>query len=341
MIKDPRSRSGPANRRPSRTAHRSPLPPTPLTIASAAGAGWTISAQWHAVTTGDLERIRRGVVGAPVAPEPGLAERRLRELGNLRAAQASTLTCSRAVISHSSAAVARGIPTYGDIGRPCLTVPAGTALRTLAGVHLHRASLSADDWAEVEGFRITLPARTVMDIAREHGVTAGVVAADYALHEGLTDRSRLATAYEACAGWPGRRSARLTLLSADGRSESVLESLSRLHLAAGGLSAPEPQVEICDEYGNYLGRCDFYWDEFGVVGEADGRLKYERDPAAHLAERERERALEDTGLIVVRWGWSDLYAFDRVIRRLQLAFVRGARRGSGQRRWGVFLSPTG
>ena len=24
-----------------------------------------------------------------------------------------------------------------------------------------------------------------------------------------------------------------------------------------------------------IGRLDFYWDEFGVVGEADGRAKYD------------------------------------------------------------------
>jgi hypothetical protein len=39
----------------------------------------------------------------------------------------------------------------------------------------------------------------------------------------------------------------------------------------------------------------------------------------------------------VRWGWPDLYAFERVAGRLETAFQRGARRGSGQRRWGVLL----
>jgi hypothetical protein len=90
--------------------------------------------------------------------------------------------------------------------------------------------------------------------------------------------------------------------------------------------------EICDLAGRYLGRRDFYWDEFGVVGEADEDLRYKRQDSALPAQRERQGLFEDTGLLVVSWG-PDLFAFDRVIRRLGIYLARGARRGSPQRRW--------
>jgi hypothetical protein len=148
----------------------------------------------------------------------------------------------------------------------------------------------------------------------------------------------LAAAFEMCRGWPGRKAARITLLSANRDAESPLESLSRLRIAAHRLPAPTPQQEICDLDGRFQGRCDFYWDEFGVFGEVDGAMKYRVDPEAVVgAERSRHGLLEGTGLIGVRWGWPDLFTFDRVVRRLEIAFARGPRPGSPQRRWGLLL----
>lgn len=264
-----------------------------------------------------------------------LTEWRIRELDNLRAARAASLTCRRAVITHFAAAVAHDLPTFGPLDRPCLTVPAGTALRALAGVHLHRATLLPEDITERDGYPISTVPRTVMDTAREHGLIAGVVAADHALHHDLVDQKALAAAYELCAGWPGRKAARMALLLADGRAESVLESVSRMRMLAHGLPSPELQREICDEHGQFIGRVDFYWDEYGVVGEADGALKYRGGTQAILAERVRHAELENAGLVVVRWGWPDLTSFDAVAQRLATAFERGARRGSRHRRWGL------
>jgi hypothetical protein len=322
------------HRRPTRSAHRA-LPEGPFTVRAASANGLTPAAQRHAIGLGDLERLRRGVLDEPVAPDPTLPRRRIAEAANLRAARASSLACRRAWISHFAAAIALGIPTFGDIARPCLTVPAGTALRALAGVHLHRATVLDADRITVDGYPVTAPARTIMDIAREHGVPAGVVAADYALHEGLTDHESLRAAFDQCARWPGRKSARITLASADGAAESPLESISRLRMAATGLPTPRPQIRICDEYRRFIGRSDFYWDEFGVVGESDGDLKYERGSAAIVEERQRHKEFEDLGLIVVRWGWSDLFAFHKVARRLRAAYARGHRPGSPERRWGT------
>jgi hypothetical protein len=328
------------HRRPSRHVDR-PALSDPVTTAGAQALGWTRGARRHAVSSGDLAVLGRGVVGPP--GDPSALAWQARQAAHLMAARASAARCPRATLSHFAAALRSGIPILGEPGRPCLTVPAGTPLRRLADAHLHRATLPPSQVTQLGADAITVPARTVMDIAREHGVPAGVVAADYVLHNGLCGTADLAAAYEACAGWPGRRAARTTLLSADGDAESPLESLSRLRFAATGLPAPQAQVELCDLDGRYITRSDFYWDEYGVVGEADGQAKYEGADGDDTAERERQtrRALEAAGVIVVNWGWPDLFRFDAVVRRLTLAFSRGARPGSPQRRWGVLLPRPG
>jgi hypothetical protein len=292
------------------------------------------------VRIGDLDRPHRNVVARPLEDQPGTHARERAESAYLRLAQASALTCPRATVSHVAAAIAYRVPTIGQLGKPCLTVPSGTALRDLAHIHLHRATLPDDGVVLLGDLRVTTPARTVMDIARERGVAAGVVAADYVLHTGLANASELAAAFEVSSCWPGRKAARTTLAFADGAAESPLESLSRLRIAAFGLPAPRPQAVLCDEFGRFIGRGDFYWDEFGVVGESDGDLKYDDDPeAAIVKERRRERGFCDTGLITVRWGWSDLYEFDKVVKRLQAANARGFRPGSPDRRWTVRRDP--
>ncbi len=115
-------------------------------------------------------------------------------------------------------------------------------------------------------------------------------------------------------------------MAADGRAESPLESVSRLVLRWLALPTPDLQTTLCDRNGVFLGRADFYWDEFGVAGEADGRLKYE-DRDVLTAEKLRQEALEDPGVAIVRWGWRDAQYRPRPLGdRIVQAFERGRRR---------------
>ena len=294
--------STPSHRRPSRTAARPPLPATPARLGRESAGALSRGAARCAIEAGDLDRLGRGVVILSRADESQIP-RQQEEARLLRAAQASSLRCERAAISHLAAAIARAIPVYGALGRPCLTVPSGTALRHLAGAHLHRASLDAADVEQLDGYSVLAAARTVLDIAREKGLTAGVVAADDVLRRGLASEDELLAVLARCAGWPGQRRAQRTLELADGRAESPLESVSRLRILAAGLPAPRPQVEFCDENGEYITQSDFYWPEFGVVGEADGAAKYDEGGRVRRRQDDTHTALLRTGLEVVRWGW--------------------------------------
>ncbi len=107
-------------------------------------------------------------------------------------------------------------------------------------------------------------------------------------------------------------------------AQTPLESLSRLRLVRGGLPEPRLQVPIYDDEG-LVGIVDMLFDEWGVIGEADGLLKYDDRGMAFRAEKSREDRLRALGFIVVRWTW------DEIINRPMLVVqrIRQAARARG------------
>jgi len=105
--------------------------------------------------------------------------------------------------------------------------------------------------------------------------------------------------------WPrlvGTGEARRALQHARTGAQSPLESLSRVRLVREGLAEPSLQVPISDRDG-LIGYVDMLFDDLGVVGEADGHVKYETREDL-LREKSREDRLRATGLAVVRWDWA-------------------------------------
>jgi hypothetical protein len=167
--------------------------------------------------------------------------------------------------------------------------------------------------------------RTVLDCGRVTGAEGGVVVADSALRQGAVTRAALETSLRACARWPGRRAAEEMVAEADGRSESPLESLSRVRLLRLGIPRPELQVELMLASG-LLYRFDFYWRAMRTVGEADGMAKYVNAEALR-AEKRRQLNVEDSEHEVVRWVWAEMWRTpDLVAARVFRAFDRAAKR---------------
>jgi len=330
-------------RRAGMVAHMRETPPVAerqcgvFSEAQARRCGWTQSALRCAVRSGRLIRLRAGAF-------------QLAELGDLdqftqarwrHAAPgiAAALTTPGAQASHSTAAVLHRLPMAFLPDLPCVSVvPWHTG--EVCRVHVHRTT-SAGFTLPVGQVECTSVARIVVDLAREHGSSAGVVPLDFALRRGLVSAAQLATTLEHCRGWPGVTQARAAIASADVRSESPLESLSRLKFPIFDLPMPELQTSIGDRRGRFIGRVDFYWDEFGVVGEVDGLQKYDDLSRPILRnEKLRQEYLEETGLIVVRWGQRQLSSFEVVAERLSRAFARGAARRPEDRSWTVLNHPT-
>jgi hypothetical protein len=319
---------------PHRPTDRPPVPSRVFSAAEVAALGYTQATVRHALHTGQWERLRRGVYRLPADSPVSTFHRRELDLAEI--GLGAQRACRGAALSHCAAAVLLDLPTYRAPHRPCVTVPAGSAMRRLRGAHLHRAMLEPEQLRTVSGIAVTSPERTILDIAREVGVDSAVVTADAGLRLGVVTHQSLAQAFDAQSGWPGRAAARAAIAHARPEAESPLESLSRLAVADAGLPAPTLQQEIGDGRGGFLARVDFYWDEFGVIGESDGEVKYQAVSDV-LAEKRRETLLAELGLVVVRWTWGDLACFSAVERRLQAAFRRGAQRGSA-RGWSLIGS---
>jgi hypothetical protein len=187
------------------------------------------------------------------------------------------------------------------------------------------ATLPADHVIEVHGMRATTVARTVVDLARAESFRSAVVAADSALRLGVTP-PELAEVLRFCRSWPGAATAARVIAFADGRSESVLESISRVAMRLLGLPVFEPQVEIFAG-DRMIARVDGFWREWNLVGEADGQVKYD-ERADLYAEKRRQDDLEDHGLTVVRWDWDDAWRPQGV---LDDRVRRGRARAAGRR----------
>jgi hypothetical protein len=295
----------------------------------ALAAGWTGRRLDGAVARGELIRPHRGVYRTPVAAR---SEHQVSRTELCAKSAAAVLSTSLAAsVSHEGAAALNGLPVLGEVGVPCITVRPRRS-GDIANVHLHRAQLPSSHLITVHSMSVTSPARTVIDLGRDLGIGPAVVAADAALNLGIMSLADLECVERDCARWPGISRARAVRPLADARAESPLETLSRLRLVDAKFPAPDLQTVIRRLDGEFVGRVDFYWDQFGIVGEADGRLKYQ-EAADLYAEKRRQEQLEELGLVVVRWSWSELASFDQVRRRLARASQRGLGPGHRDRRW--------
>src|SRR5690606_12585502 len=117
-------------------------------------------------------------------------------------------------------------------------------------------------------------APALVQTARSRGILAGVVAADAALRQGLTQRDDLATEVASVAGWPGASAAGAMLRFADACAESPGESVVRVVCSVAGIDLV-PRFEVCGEDGQVLARRDFKVRGCPVGLEFDGRVKYQ------------------------------------------------------------------
>ena len=210
------------------------------------------------------------------------------------------------VISHQSATLLHGLPSWGlDFDRVQVTRTAGR-VRSDRTMQTHRSSLAPADITEVLRLPCTSPARAVIETICASTYEVGVVLSDAALREGLVRKEQLPAMADRLQCWPGSPKARAAARFADGRSESVGESRLRVLMANHGLPEPELQVEISDQSGRFVGRVDILLLRWLIV-EFDGDQKYAGDPAnAVLAEKRRENRLRELGYSVIRIDWTDL-----------------------------------
>lgn len=274
--------------------------------------------------TNQLRRIRRGVF-TTLTPLS-------RDAAHIEMIQATLpLLSVDAVVSHQSAAVIHGLPLRSEpLNQVHVTRLAGSHGRSQGCLVIHRAELLPDELTTIDGIPVTSLARTASDLARASGYEWGVIAMDAALRLGAT-REELATSVEFCNRMWGIRRARSALEFADGRSESPLESISRIQFSRMGIPMPELQFEIRTPNGTFVARGDFGWRAERLVGEADGKVKYgdllrpgQTAADAVMAEKSREQSIRNQGYWVVRWGNHEAWDLPVLTSLIRNAFRHAA-----------------
>lgn len=276
-----------------------------ITRRRAMSAGYDDGDLRRLVREGSWVRLRRGVY-ADAELWAELDPFRGQPLLRVRAAHGE-LRCPH-VLSHDSSSIAH------DTGAPDPRIALvhttrrkthGDAVR--GGVKHHLAPYLDSEVEHIEGLPVLDLARTSLDMAREHGLIAGVAVADQALRRGAT-RSQLREARSRMWCWPGSRCMDEVINLADAGSESWLESEGRIFVTELGLGRPRTQLGLTD--GLRTVWCDMHVHRH--VFEIDGLTKYAGEyddwrSAKQILREEKERQDFVTGF---KLGVTRLTAYD-------------------------------
>lgn len=240
-----------------------------ITRDQAVEAGLTGKRIDRLVRTRDWVPVRRGVYAEArlVDAQTSVRDRRL------LADRAACLRISMGFVrSHDTAAYELDLDIlaarrpFTHVTRPIVV---GSHLRH--GVKHHLAPYTDEQVVQVNGFRCLDPARTALDIAREHGGRAGLVAVDSARRLGAT-LSDLWRAESAMWSWPRVTVVRDSIELSDPGSDSVIETLGRELVTELGFGRPQTQFGLTAD--GRTAWCDLRLGRH--IFECDGRVKYRR-----------------------------------------------------------------
>lgn len=182
------------------------------------------------------------------------------------------------------------------------------------GVLFHRGNLRSDEVFEEHGLRVSLPTRTLRDIAAHHGVLEGMVSMDSARRRWPHVTEEYLTQVLLGGGhFKGIGNVRQAIKLSISNSGSALESNARyLILTSGisGITTLEMQARIPrEEEGKYY-EVDFLINGWLVV-EMDGSFKLDGTTFGKTddmlrAERAREIYIQNKGRRFIRAGWEHL-----------------------------------
>lgn len=275
----------------------------------------------EAVRTGELVTVARGWYVAGATWRAWYPESR--HLAAVIAAHNNAT--SPPLFSHASAAVLLGLPLWRFTAERVHTISSANN-KSSRSVLRHELEVPDQCTGDVAGYRCTSPARTVLDIARTASAETALGCADKAVarvacKDRTVDREAwqhwaegLCQALQSLpAGSRGCERAGQVIRLADPRSESVLESVSRLQLLRLGFEV-NLQVPVESQNGGLL-YMDFELLGCRIFGECDGDVKY-TDPAllgrrspAQVVVREKKRdnwVSGRTNYRMVHWGARDV-----------------------------------
>lgn len=168
------------------------------------------------------------------------------------------------------------------------------------GARVYRDTLTPEECNTVDAMAVTNPARTAYDIGRRTVSQLHAVQRLHALANATGFEVRDVEAVMAahpCARGLKRLRERLPLV--DGGAESPQETRTRLALIDAGFPAPETQIMVYDDYGEFVARVDMGYRELKVGIEYDGPQHW-TDPKQRQRDIDRQTALLALGWVIIR-----------------------------------------
>jgi hypothetical protein len=283
-----------------------------------------------AMRAGVISRVRHGAyVPAQVwAGADDLTRHRLRAHAVLRSHD------SRLALSHTSAAVEHGLRLYRpDLRRIHVTSLDGSIARSTPEITYHTGSCRDDDLRLVNDQLVIEPIRAGIEAASLSGVDEGVVVLDSVIDLKMGTLDDIHRRFRELTGQPYCRKLQVVVRLVREGANSMAESLGRQLMWRQHLPEPVLQFEVYDEHGVLVGRCDWAWPEYGLLGEFDGIQKYTRlrregesIEETIVREKTREDALRElTGWLMVRIIWRELFTPAVTAARIRAQLQRGAR----------------
>jgi very-short-patch-repair endonuclease len=223
--------------------------------------------------------------------------------------QRVTVACLAAdgVASHETAAQIHGIE-HLPRGRVTITIhPGGN--RRVAATRVHASNDLADRWLTRSGsVPITIPARTIVDLAAVVGSRQLEHALDHALGRRIVRIGEAVDAFDSLATRGRRGVATLRPILA-ARAEGHIADTTKLEEMFSQLirraNLPEPDRQVLLGGERPIGRVDFLYRRFGLVVEVDGRLGHSQLLDFEKDRRRDQQALV-AGLRVVRFTYDQL-----------------------------------
>lgn len=165
---------------------------------------------------------------------------------------------------------------------------------------VHSDVLAPHETLLIGAMAVTTPARTAFDIGRRTPNRLRAIERIDALANAtdlkITDIEAVIAEH---SGARGLARLRRVLPLVDSGAESPPETRTRLAMIDAGLPAPQTQIVVRDEFGDFVARIDMGYKEFLVGVEYDGSQHW-TDPAVRAADADKQVALADLGWTIIR-----------------------------------------
>jgi very-short-patch-repair endonuclease len=262
-----------------------------LSLAQLRTCGLDDHAVARRVRDGRLHRLYRGVYA--------VGHRGLTLQGRFRAA---VLACGElAVLSHFAAAVFWGFWEWEE-RRIDVTI-IGCGSRSIDGVRVHCSRALERDVLVRDGLRVTMPARTLLDLAAvlsEKGLRSTVRRAQA---QGAVSIRQILELLDRSNGHHGAAKLRAVIADGPARTRTDLEDILLDLLDAGNVERPEINAPL--RFGTQTIIPDFLWRAQRVAIEADS-VAWHDHKLTREHDADKQARLEAAGLRVLRITWAQI-----------------------------------